>query len=133
MLDVPTPIIAYILTMMIETRSLAYLLVKKDGCLLAWGGKLTVYGVNNLRKGENIGQQVFFLEGLLPLDDVPLFLPRMKTEYGICADVHIFPAEEGDWVLLLDATLAEMQLSLIQQQANSSVLSQEKLTKILNQ
>lgn len=119
MLDVPTPIIAYILTMMIETRSLAYLLVKKDGCLLAWGGKLTVYGVNNLRKGENIGQQVFFLEGLLPLDDVPLFLPRMKTEYGICADVHIFPAEEGDWVLLLDATLAEMQLSLIQQQANS--------------
>jgi hypothetical protein len=133
MLDVPIPVVAYILTMIVETRSLAYLLVKKDGCLSAWGGKLAVYGVNNLRKGENIGQQVFFLEGLLPLDDVPLFLPRMKTEYGICADVHIFPAEEGDWVLLLDATLDEMQLSLIQQQANNSVLSHEKLIRILNQ
>jgi hypothetical protein len=133
MLDVPTPVIAYILTMIVETRSLAYLLVKKDGCLSAWGGKLAVYGVNNLKKGENIGQQVFFLEGLLPLDDIPLFLPRMKTEYGICADVHMFPAEEGDWVLLLDATLDEMQLSLIQQQANNSVLSQEKLIRILNQ
>jgi hypothetical protein len=118
---------------MVETRSLAYLLVNKDGCLSAWGGKLAAYGVQNLQKDESVGQQVFFLEGLLPLDDFPLFLPRIKTEYGICADVHLFPSEEGDWVLLLDATLEEMQLSLIQQQTNNSILIQEKLAKILNQ
>lgn len=118
---------------MLENRSLAYLLVKKDGCLSSWGGKLADYGVNNLRKGEDIGQQIFFLEGLLPLDDFPLFLPCLKTGEGICADIHMFPSEEGDWVLLLDATVDEMQLSLIQQQANEFVLQHEKVTRILNQ
>ncbi|NWF58373.1 MAG: hypothetical protein HXY43_03410 [Fischerella sp.] len=133
MRNFPNSIINYTMNLMVETRSLAYLLVNKDGCLSAWGGKLAAYGVQNLQKDESVGQQVFFLEGLLPLDDFPLFLPRIKTEYGICADVHLFPSEEGDWVLLLDATLEEMHLSLIQQQTNNSILIQEKLAKILNQ
>jgi hypothetical protein len=133
MLDVPAAVVAYILILMLEQLSLAYLLVSKDGCLLTWGGKLDAYGVTNLQKGTNVGEQIFFLEGLLPLDNFPLFLPRMKTEYGICADVHIFPTEEGDWVLLLDATKDELQLSVIQQQVNDSSLFQEKLIKILNQ
>ncbi|BAY27213.1 hypothetical protein NIES2100_70350 [Calothrix sp. NIES-2100] len=133
MLDVPTPVIAYLLTFILEGRSFAYLLVNKDGCLSAWGGKLAIYGVTNLKPGENITEQVFFLEGMLPLDDFPLFLPRMKTEYGVCADVHLFPSEEGDWVLLLDATWDEKHCALIQQQANEFSLLQEKLIKILNQ
>jgi hypothetical protein len=127
MLDFPTSVIAYLLTFTIEKRSLAYLLVNKDGYLLSWGGKLTEYGVNNLRQGENAEKQVFFLAGLLPLDDVPLFLPCIKTEYGICADVHVFSTEEGDWVLLLDATCNEQHLAFIQQQANDFSLLQEKL------
>ncbi|MDM9381733.1 hypothetical protein QUB80_13575 [Chlorogloeopsis sp. ULAP01] len=133
MQDVPASVNDYLINLMIETRSLAYLLVTKDGCLSSWGGKLSAYGITNLQKGEDVGQQIFFLEGLLPLDDFPLFLPRMKTEYGICADVHIFPSEEGDWVLLLDATLDEMQLSIIQQQVNDFILNPEKVTRVLNQ
>ncbi|BAY89234.1 MULTISPECIES: hypothetical protein [unclassified Tolypothrix] len=133
MLDIPTPVIAYLLTFIIEELSLAYLLVKKDGCLSAWGGKLAAYGVSNLQAGEHITEQVFFLEGLLPLDDFPLFLPRMKTEYGICADVHLFPSKEGDWILMLDATRDESHKSLVQQQANEFSLLQEKLIKIFQQ
>ncbi|BAZ12166.1 hypothetical protein NIES4071_39940 [Calothrix sp. NIES-4071] len=133
MLDVPTPVIAYLIALLLENRSLAYLLVQKDGALSAWGGKLAAYGVGNLQKGKNAREQIFFLEGLLPLDDISLFLPRLKTEEGICADVHMFPSEEGDWIILLDATLDEMQLSLIQQHANESILSQEKITRVLNQ
>ncbi|MBW4561601.1 MAG: hypothetical protein KME32_10690 [Mojavia pulchra JT2-VF2] len=130
MLDLPNPVIAYLLSFLLKERSVAYLLVKKDGCLSAWGGKLAEYGVSNLQAGENIKEQIFFLEGLLPLDDLPLFLPRVKTENSICADVHLFPSEEGDWVLLLDATLDEKHYCLIQQQANEFSLLQEKLTKI---
>lgn len=133
MLDVPAPVVAYIITFMLEQFSLAYILVKKDGCLSAWGGKLGAYGVTNLQKGTNAGEQIFFLEGLLPLDDSPLFLPRIKTEYGICADVHILPTTEGDWVLLLDASRDEIQLSLIQQQVNDFSLFQEKFLEIFNQ
>ncbi|BAY11728.1 hypothetical protein [Calothrix sp. NIES-2098] len=133
MLDIPTAVIAYLLTFILEERSLAYLLVNKDGCLSAWGGKLAVYGVNNLKKGENIKEQVFFLEGLLPLEDFPIFLPRIKTEYGICADLHLFPSEEGDWVLFLDATWDEKHDAIVQQQFNEFSLLKEKLIKIFKQ
>jgi len=133
MLNFPEPVVDYLLNLMLENRSLAYLLVGKDGCLADWGGKLAAYGVMNLQKGQNIGQQIFFLEGLLPLDNFPLFLACVKTEQGFCADLHIFPSAQGDWVLLLDASLDETQRSLIQQQANNSSLLHEKITKVLNQ
>lgn len=109
-----------------ESRSLAYLLVDKHGCLDSWGGKLHAYGIANLHQGEDASQQIFFLEGLLPLDGFPLFLPCLKTERGICADVHLFPEKEGDWVLLLDASWDEMQIFKVQQEVNSRCLMQHK-------
>ncbi|MBU7586694.1 MAG: hypothetical protein KAF91_28180 [Nostoc sp. TH1S01] len=132
MADIPNAIILYILNFIIEERSLAYLLVKKDGCLIAWGGKLAEYGIKNLSQGKQVCEQVFFLEGLLPLDDSPLFLPLMNIAVGICADIHIFHSEEGDWVLLLNSILDENHLSAMQQEANYSSLAQEKSEKLIN-
>ncbi|WP_445636752.1 SMI1/KNR4 family protein [Nostoc sp. DSM 114161] len=129
MLDVPNSVITYLINFLTAERSLAYLLVNKDGSLLDWGGKLAEYGITNLTKGENIKEQVCFLEGLLPLDDTSVFLPFIKTEYGSCADVHMFPTEEGDWVLLLDSTSDESYLFATQQKANEFSLLQEKLNK----
>ncbi|BAY74808.1 hypothetical protein NIES25_12240 [Nostoc linckia NIES-25] len=129
MLDVPNTVITYLINFLTAERSLAYLLVNKDGSLLDWGGKLAEYGITNLTKGENIKEQVYFLEGLLPLDDTSVFLPFIKTEYGSCADVHMFSTEEGDWVLLLDSTCDENHLFTTQQKANEFSLLQEKLNK----
>ena len=125
-MDIPLPVSSYLINFMRESRSLAYLFVGKDGCLSSWGGKLTVYGVSNLQQGENASQQIFFLEGLLPLDDLPLFLPCVKTDCGICADIHLFPEEKGDWVLLLDATWDEIQIFKFQQEVNNSRLMKRK-------
>jgi hypothetical protein len=133
MLDIPMPIIIYLLNLIIEQHSLAYLLVNKDGYLSQWGGKLTLYGVFALHKEEKAEKQIFFLEGLLPLDDEPILIPRIKTEYGICADVHLFPSKDGDWVLFLDASLEELHLEFIQQHLNESTLIQEQVAKTLNQ
>ncbi|MBD2678378.1 MULTISPECIES: hypothetical protein [Nostoc] len=129
MLDVPNSVITYLINFLTAERSLAYLLVSKDGSLLDWGGKLAEYGITNLAKGENIKEQVCFLEGLLPLDDTSLFLPFIKTEYGSCADVHMFPTEEGDWVLFLDSSCDQNDLFATQQKANEFSLLQEKLNK----
>ena len=131
MIEIPTDIIKYIINFVVENRSLAYLLINKEARLSAWGGQLSIYGITNLQEGKDIGQQVFFLEGLLPLDDFPLFLPCMKTEEGICADVHLFPSEQGDWVLLLDAMWDETHIRRIQQQINSSKLMEENFRRIL--
>lgn len=54
-------------------------------------------------------------------------------ESGISADVHIFSADEGDWVLLLDATLYESQRSLVQQKGNDLSLIRNKQAKSLHQ
>ncbi|GAA6615223.1 hypothetical protein [Scytonema sp. NUACC26] len=127
MLDIPTSVTTYILSFLREERSLAYLLVSKDGYLSTWGGQLSTYGFHDLQRGEKVRKQIFFLEGLLPLEDSPLFFPCMKIMSGICADVHLFPSEEGDWVLLLDATWDEMHVAIIQQEVNHSNLLQEKI------
>ncbi|MGB3757722.1 MAG: hypothetical protein WBA07_15315 [Rivularia sp. (in: cyanobacteria)] len=125
-MDIPLPVSSYLINFIRESRSLAYLFVGKDGYLDSWGGKLNQYGIANLHQGENASQQILFLEGLLPLDGFPLFLPCVKTEIGVCADVHLFPEKEGDWVLLLDATWDEMQIFKVQQEVNSSCLMQRK-------
>lgn len=125
-MDIPFPVSKYLIDFMKETRSLAYLFVGKDGCLSSWGGKLNQYGIANLHQGEDASQQILLLEGLLPLDDFPLYLPCVKTEHGVCADVHLFPEKEGDWVLLLDATWDEIQIFKVQQEINSARLMQRK-------
>ncbi|GAB1539661.1 hypothetical protein NUACC21_23280 [Scytonema sp. NUACC21] len=129
MLNVPLPISEYIISFLIEKRSLAYLLISKDGYISAWGGQWSAFGFTNLQKGEKVGKQFFFLEGLLPLEDSPLFFPFMKTASGMCADVHLFPSKEGDWVVLLDATWDEIYVAVIQQQANSSSLERQSSTQ----
>ncbi len=125
-MDIPFPVSSYLVNFMQESRSLAYLFVGKDRCLISWGGDLTEYGIFDLQQGVDASQQVLFLEGLLPLDGFPLFLPCVKTNNGICADVHLFPEKEGDWVLLLDATWDEIQIFKVQQQVNSSRLMERK-------
>jgi class 3 adenylate cyclase len=133
MLDLPRPVLDYIHTLIIESRSPAYLLIEKNGRLSDWGGNLVAYGITDLQKGQYVEERLFFLQGLLPLDDSPMVLPRIQTEYGLCADIHIFPGDEEDWVLLLDATLDEIERRLVQQKGNELSLIREKQSKLLNQ
>jgi len=53
MLNIPNPVINYLLDMILMERSLAYFLVKKDGSLLTWG-------FTNLCQGAKINEQAFF-------------------------------------------------------------------------
>jgi len=133
MINIPSPVLDYICDITVENRSPAYLLVTKDGYLSNWGGNLVAYGLINLEKEKYVKEQVVFLEGLLPLDDSPIFLPGIKTEDGLSADVHLFSRNEGDWVLLLDATIEENQHRPIQQEWNNLSLFWKKEFRILNQ
>jgi hypothetical protein len=114
----------------VKNRSLAYLLLRKDGSLIDTGGALSAYGLEGIRTGEPLGKELFFLEGLLPIGEAPVFLPRVKTESGLSADIHIFSGDEGDWILLLDASLEEAHETLLQQSMNELNLLRRKLSKI---
>ena len=62
---------------------------------------------------------------MLPLAESPLCLPCIETAFGGFADIHIFLAEQGIWVLLLDTTIEEAQSRLLQQKVNDFGLMQE--------
>ncbi|HEX8144790.1 MAG TPA: PAS domain S-box protein [Pyrinomonadaceae bacterium] len=134
--SLPSPISEFMLKLNIDTRSPAFLLVRKDGLLSDWGGDLTSYGIEGLIKDQPVGEQVFFLEGMLPLDSSPLFLPYMKTDSGLSADIYLFTGEEGTWVLLMDATWEARKRKAIQQKANDLslyVVEQQKVEEELQQ
>lgn len=132
MLELPAPIVDYLCRHTNKTCNPAYLLIDKDGHLLSWGGQLAFYGVQNLEKDKKIEKQVFFLQGIFPLDNNDLFLPCIQMENHTSVDVHIFPTNNGDWVLLLDATSAEQKRRLLQQKSNDLSLLRQKQSKLLH-
>ncbi|HSF30232.1 MAG TPA: HAMP domain-containing sensor histidine kinase [Candidatus Tectomicrobia bacterium] len=133
MSGLPAPVRDFLQTYIQDTRSPAYLVVDKGGRLRDWGGKLSTYGITRLRKGAAITGGVHCLEGLLPLDDSPMYVPCVETASGMFADIHIFPAHERDWVLFLDATADAVQRRLLQQRANDLSLLQEYQAKVFSQ
>lgn len=134
--SLPSSISDFMLKLVADTRTPAFLLVANDGRLSEWGGDLKSYGIEDLRKDKPVGEQVFFLEGMLPLDTSPMFLPYVKTDSGLSADVYLFNNEEGNWVLLLDATWEARKRKAIQQKANDLslfVVEQQKVGEELQQ
>jgi hypothetical protein len=119
----------YIGAFMVSDRSLAYVLVGRDGALVDMGGALSAYGLENMLRGERLGERLFFLKDLLPLEEGPVFLPRVKAASEMSIDIHIFPGEGGDWVMLLDATSEDAREKLLQQSTNELNLLRRRLSK----
>lgn len=125
MTSLPTPVQTYVRTSLLASRSPAYLLLREDGGLAAWGGELYHYGITDLQldvKGEH---QVSVLLGLLPLEGKALQILGIEITPGLFVDLHVFPANGGAWVLLLDATVGVEQQHLLQQKVNEMALLQE--------
>jgi class 3 adenylate cyclase len=130
---VPAAILDYLNNLIIKSQPFAYLLLTKDGKLLSWGGDLSAYGINDLQIGELACNQVILLEGLLPLGDEIVILHCTNVEQKNCADIHIFPSHEGDWVLLLDARRERDRYQTMQQKGNDLSLLRNQQAKIINQ
>ncbi|PPS39172.1 adenylate/guanylate cyclase domain-containing protein [Chroococcidiopsis sp. TS-821] len=129
----PIPVLNYIQAFTVGERDLAYLLVNNQGLITQWGGKLENYGIKNLQQGDCLEEKVFFLEGILPIDNSPIFLPCVKTECGVAADIHIFSSDVGNWILFLDASQEESQHWLSQQINNELSLVSQRQIKFLKQ
>ena len=104
MADLPGPIREFIDALTDDLLAPAFMLVSDDGGLIDWGGALSSYGISGLEENMQVGNQVPFLVGLLPLDSGSVFLPKVQTAAQVFADVYLFRRDEGTWILLLDAT-----------------------------
>jgi class 3 adenylate cyclase len=134
MSDLALPVLEYVYELLVKDCSPAFFLLEKDGTLKNWGGSMETYGITSLKKGEFIEDYILFLQGFFPLDpQEKMELSCVQTESGISADVYIFPAEKGHWLLLLDATKKEARLTILQQEVNELRLFRDKQAKIFQQ
>jgi hypothetical protein len=116
MADFPEAIRDFVMALTFESRLPAYLLIADDNAVIDWGGNLDTYNITSLQKNADLDQQVYFLAGLLPLEQNSIFLPSLKIEGGVYADIHIFRGGQGTWILLLDASPATIEQRRMQQQ-----------------
>ena len=91
-------------TLVSSERSVAYLEIDADFVLVGAGGHLSNYGLTDVRTGEPVIEQAFFLEGLLPIAENPYLVPSVELASGRAADLHFHVDSDTTWLLLLDVT-----------------------------
>jgi len=132
-MSLPGPVQEHLKSLFVRSRFPAFLFVAHDGNLVDWGGYCDRYGLNKLRSGVPAGDQVDFVESMLPLSGHWFSLPRLLIHDFRVVDVHFVPGDGGDWVVLLDATEDAEREVLIQQQSNDLRLLETKQKEMLLQ
>jgi class 3 adenylate cyclase len=124
--NVPASLAERLRELTYNERSVAYLQVDAALLLIGAGGHLDNYGLAAIRLGEPAAEQIFFLEGLLPLEETPFFVPSVELDCGRAADLHLYLDAGTVWVVLLDVTAYRDATRRLQQKAYEMTLLQEK-------
>ncbi len=118
----PIPIAEYIHSIgMTEITVMVYLQLDESFNLVNWGGQPIQLGVLDLTIGQPVTEQLFFLEGILPISNT-LILRFISLKEECYAHVHIIPYDSGTYVLFFDATLEYEHQQKMHQQVNESKL-----------
>ncbi|WP_299490221.1 hypothetical protein [Acaryochloris sp. IP29b_bin.137] len=132
MLNLPEPIVTFLCSTVVRDRFPAYLHMDKAGHLLAFGGACDRYGMHHLSLDQSVDEQIYFLAGLLPLQEAAMHIPFLQIEADIVAEVHLFTAQEEDWAIFFDATTENAKNVLIQQKVNDLSLLRRKQAQSLD-
>jgi signal transduction histidine kinase/CheY-like chemotaxis protein/HPt (histidine-containing phosphotransfer) domain-containing protein len=124
-ISLPPSVVEALQSAAFSERSLAYLQIDPQLTLAAAGGHLENYGLGAVQVGKPAAGQVFFLEGLLPLE-APYFIPSVELPGGRVADIRLFLDAGCVWVVLLDMTRERDQARRVLQKAYEMTLLQEK-------
>lgn len=127
--EFPAPVAEFLRRMAIDHRAPAYLHSTREGDLVSSGGCLERYGLSGLTPGAAVEDQVLFLFGELPLSEENRSIPFVQMDGMPPTDVHLFRGDEGDWVVLLDASESERRQQQLQQISYDRSLDYEKLEK----
>jgi signal transduction histidine kinase len=130
---VPSDVAGFVHRLTILERSPAFLLLDAAGVVTSCGGSLSLYGLGHVWPGVQAVARIDFLVGLLPVPEAPLLVRLLGTPSGRVADLHMFGADAGGWVLLLDAAAEAETLQGRMQKTNELQLSHERELALLDQ
>ena len=133
MKDLPETIVEKLFELILQQRPLAYLKMDLDSVLIRAGGELETFGLNQLKTGVSVRNQVDILTGLLDPQDLPIDLPFVETPSGAIADVYLFIKHDLIWILFLDAAEKQKNQRAVRQKVNDLRLNHHRQTRILNQ
>jgi len=122
----PATVAERLQALIFSERAVAYLQVDSGLTLVDAGGHLKAYGLADLRSGEPVTEQAFFLEGLLPPVETTDFVPSVELASGRAADLHFISQDDTYWVVLLDVSAERDAARPMQQKAYDMTLAQER-------
>jgi serine phosphatase RsbU (regulator of sigma subunit) len=122
----PASVSASLHAVIYRQRELAFLQIDAALTLIGAGGHLDNYGLSDLRLGQPVCQQAYFLEGLLPPVETPSFIRSMELVSGRAADLQFYQDGTDIWVVLLDVTAERDEARRVQQRAYDMILLREK-------
>ncbi len=97
---------------------LAWLRVAQDGRLLESGGDLHRFALDDLLAGQSVREQLYYLEGLLPLEGVPVDIMEINRLHEQYMNLYLLPCTDGDWVFFQDVTEPVRVKRLLHQSVN---------------
>jgi hypothetical protein len=100
----PRPIRLYLEAEGIATRRLTFLLVDGSGTVTDCGGDVAMLAPRQIEIGVPAAKQLAGLSGLLPAGQKPTEIPHCQLEPGLVVHLHVFSTEDGDAVVMVDAT-----------------------------
>ncbi|HPS94209.1 MAG TPA: adenylate/guanylate cyclase domain-containing protein [Deltaproteobacteria bacterium] len=133
MIRLPSDLAGYLVDHSLTGRSPVCLVVGRNERLDDVIGDCSAYGLGPLEPGTSVLDQVWFLEGLLPLRQPSLSLPCVQIGAGLWADVHIVRHGRKHWVLFLAVTDDELLHLRLFEKANENALLRDRHARILDQ
>ena len=127
--ELPAPIRDFIVRLTADNRAPAYVLADERNAVVECGGELADYGLEGLRPGASVDDELEFVAGLLPLDKGNIFLPFVKLDRGPYTDLYLFGDERGTWVLLLNAAREAVKRQHLQQRTYDLALETADLRR----
>jgi signal transduction histidine kinase len=121
-MKLPAPVSEYLIDWLNREKNFGYIMVNKNGNIISWGGDLARLGVGPLAEGRSIAEQLFFMEGMLPLTEPFLQLPQVKPDATHVWDVHLFRAGDGCGMVIMNAGSDAQKMQVFQQKANELAL-----------
>ena len=131
--DLPEQVSDSLLHLVYSQRFLAHAVIDEEETLIGAGGHLDHYGLDGLEVGRSASQQLYFVEGMLPLVETPFLIRSLGMPSGRIADVHLFADEDLVWVVLLDTTAEHDEAQRVQQKAYDMTLLSEREARLIEQ
>lgn len=128
-MTLPRVVSDYLQHLMAGVFEPAFILIDAEEAIADLGGALSRYGLGDISVGQPIGDRLWFLAGVLPVDPgEPLVLPSVSVREGSPTHIHLIPTVEGTWVLLVDAGGDDAQQQIVKQAFNQLDLERQRRT-----